>query len=124
MIMTLREVVVSYLPFLSSQASQPEIVLFNPPGHSTRNGPLQSLSPQATQPEMVLFNLYDDWLKTISPYTAFSRLLLILRALHVQPDRTKVVLKPDRTTVTQAHHVWPTLSTQEWMETEVFLAES
>ena len=27
---------------------------------------------KATQPEMVLFNLYDDWLKSISSYTAFS----------------------------------------------------
>jgi len=38
---------------------------------------------KATQPEMVLFNLYDDWLKVNSSYTAFSRLLLILRALFV-----------------------------------------
>ena len=29
---------------------------------------------KATQPEMVLFNLYDDWLKSISSYTAFSGL--------------------------------------------------
>ncbi len=39
---------------------------------------------------MVLFNTYDDWLKTIPSYTAFSRLILILRALHVAMDRTKV----------------------------------
>eukprot|EP00392_Amoebophrya_sp_AT5.2_P007183 g7197.t1 len=74
---------------------------------------------KATQPEMVLFNLYDDWLKTISPYTAFSRLLLILRALRVQADRTKVILRPDKTTITQQHHVWPTLTEQEWMQVEV-----
>ena len=45
---------------------------------------------RATEPQMVLFNIYDDWLKTISSYTAFSRLILILRSLHVSPDRTKV----------------------------------
>ena len=28
---------------------------------------------KATEPQMVLFNLYDDWLRTISSYTAFSR---------------------------------------------------
>ena len=39
----------------------------------------------------VLFNIYDDWLKSISSYTAFSRLVLILRALHVAADRTKMV---------------------------------
>ena len=29
---------------------------------------------------MVLFNIYDDWLKTVSSYTAFLRLVLILRS--------------------------------------------
>ncbi len=69
---------------------------------------------------MVLFNLYDDWLKTISSYTAFSRLILILRALHVNPDRTKVILKPDKTTVTEPHHIWSTLTDEEWVSVEVW----
>lgn len=33
-------------------------------------------------------------LKSISSYTAFSRLILILRALHVNYERTKSILKP------------------------------
>lgn len=74
---------------------------------------------KATEPQMVLFNLYDDWLKTISSYTAFSRLILILRALHVNADRTKVILKPDKTTVTEPHHIWPTLTDEEWVPVEV-----
>ena len=74
---------------------------------------------KATEPQMVLFNLYDDWLKTISSYTAFSRLILILRALHVNADRTKVILKPDKTTITEPHHIWPTLSDEEWVPVEV-----
>ena len=74
---------------------------------------------KATEPQMVLFNLYDDWLKTISSYTAFSRLILILRALHVNPDRTKVILKPDKTTVTEPHHIWSTLTDEEWVSVEV-----
>ena len=49
---------------------------------------------------MVLFNLFDDWLKSISSYTAFSRLILILRALHVNYEKARVILKPDKTTVT------------------------
>lgn len=117
---------------------------------------------RATEPQMVLFNIYDDWLKTISSYTAFSRLILILRSLHVNPDRTKVhfpyqhpiyfhiecirlvlpiqakavdtgnyitfcsfshfphllsiipllqtILRPEKTVITQPHHVWPTLN--------------
>lgn len=80
---------------------------------------LGDLILKATEPQMVLFNLYDDWLKTISSYTAFSRLILILRALHVNTDRTKVVLKPDKTTITEPHHIWPTLTDEEWVRVEV-----
>jgi len=45
---------------------------------------------QATEPVMALFSMYDDWLDTVQSYTAFSRLILILRALHVDQDRAKV----------------------------------
>lgn len=34
---------------------------------------------RASQPQMILANLYDDWLKSVSSYTAFSRLILIVR---------------------------------------------
>jgi pre-mRNA-processing factor 8 len=78
---------------------------------------------RATEPQMVLFNLYDEWLKTISSYTAFSRLILILRALHVNQDKTKLLLRPDKTVVTQEHHIWPTLSDQDWMKVEVQLRD-
>lgn len=78
---------------------------------------------KATEPQMVLFNIYDDWLKTISSYTAFSRLILMLRALHVNPDKTKATLRPDRTVVTQPHHVWPTLTDEQWVKIEVALKD-
>lgn len=78
---------------------------------------------RATEPQMVLFNLYDEWLKTISSYTAFSRLILILRALHVNPDKTKLLLRPDKTVITQAHHIWPTLSDEDWIKVEVQLRD-
>ena len=72
---------------------------------------------------MVLFNLYDDWLKTISSYTAFSRLILILRSMHVNVDKTKIILKPEKTTVTEAHHIWASLSDEEWVGVEVQLKD-
>lgn len=78
---------------------------------------------KANEPQMVLFNLFDDWLKTISSYTAFSRLILILRALHVNNERTKIILKPDKTTITEPHHIWPTLSDDEWIKVEVALKD-
>lgn len=73
---------------------------------------------RATEPQMVLFNLYDDWLKSISSYTAFSRLILILRALHVNQDKTKIILRPDRSVITQDHHIWPTLTDEDWIKVE------
>ena len=78
---------------------------------------------KATEPQMVLFNIYDDWLKTISSYTAFSRLILILRALHVNNDKAKMLLKPDRTIITQPHHVWPDLSDEQWIKVEIALKD-
>ena len=78
---------------------------------------------RATEPQMVLFNLYDEWLKSISSYTAFSRLILILRALHVNQDKTKLILRPDKTVITQDHHIWPTLADEEWMKVETQLRD-
>ncbi|CAL9773912.1 unnamed protein product [Musa acuminata subsp. burmannicoides] len=78
---------------------------------------------KATEPQMVLFNIYDDWLKTISSYTAFSRLVLILRALHVNNEKAKMLLKPDKTVITQPHHIWPSLTDDEWMKVEVALRD-
>ncbi|KAI1752440.1 pre-mRNA processing splicing factor 8 [Xylaria castorea] len=78
---------------------------------------------RATEPQMVLFNLYDEWLKSISSYTAFSRLVLILRALHVNPDKTKLILRPDKTVITQMHHIWPTLPDEEWVKVETQLRD-
>merc|ERR1712072_1471399 len=78
---------------------------------------------KATEPQMVLFNIYDDWLKSISSYTAFSRLILILRALHVSMEKTKMILKPDKSTITEPHHVWPSLNDEEWIKVEVALRD-
>ncbi|KAI9804824.1 MAG: Pre-mRNA-processing-splicing factor 8 [Sarcosagium campestre] len=78
---------------------------------------------RATEPQMVLFNLYDDWLKSISSYTAFSRLILILRALHVNTDKTKLLLRPDKSVITQEHHIWPNLSDEKWITVEVQLRD-
>ena len=82
---------------------------------------LGDLILKATEPQMVLFNLYDDWLNSISSHTAFSRLILILRALHVNHEKSKIILKPDKTTTTQSHHIWPSLTDEEWIKVEVEL---
>lgn len=76
---------------------------------------------KATEPKMMLFCLYDDWLSTISPYTAFSRLILILRALHVSNEKASIILKPDKSTITLKQHVWPNLTDEQWVQVEVSL---
>ncbi|KAF8194228.1 NUC071 domain-containing protein [Pholiota molesta] len=78
---------------------------------------------RATQPQMVLFSLYDDWLKSISSYTAFSRLILLLRGLHVNNEKAKIILHPDKSTITEPHFVWPTLSDEEWIKVEIAMKE-
>ena len=78
---------------------------------------------RATEPQMVLFNIFDDWLKTISSYTAFSRLILILRGLHVNVDKVKIILRPDNSVITEPHHVWPTLTDEQWIKVEVALKD-
>lgn len=84
---------------------------------------LGDLILRATEPQMVLFNIYDDWLKTISSYTAFSRLILILRGLHVNVDKVKQILRPDTGVVTEPHHIWPTLTDGQWIKVEVSLKD-
>ncbi|ESQ55973.1 hypothetical protein EUTSA_v10024184mg [Eutrema salsugineum] len=74
---------------------------------------------KATEPRMFLFNIYDDWLTSISSYTAFSRLILILRALHVSNEKAKMLLKPDKSVVTETHHIWPSLTNDQWIKVEV-----
>jgi len=78
---------------------------------------------RATEPQMCLFNIFDDWLKSISSYTAFSRLILILRGLHVHVDKVKMVLRPDNSIVTEPHHIWPTLTDEQWIKVEVALKD-
>ena len=72
---------------------------------------------RATEPQMMLFSLFDDWLLRISSFTAFSRLVLLLRALHVDGEGAKgVLLRPG--IPTEAHHLWPSFSDVQWIEVE------
>lgn len=52
---------------------------------------LGDLILKATEPQMALFNMYDDWLKTISSYTAFSRVILIMRGMHISKFYLRVL---------------------------------
>ena len=65
----------------------------------------------------------DDWLKSISSYTAFSRLILLLRGLHVNNEKAKIILHPDKSTITEPHFVWPSLTDEEWIKVEVAMKD-
>ncbi|EGW33924.1 uncharacterized protein SPAPADRAFT_133535 [Spathaspora passalidarum NRRL Y-27907] len=79
---------------------------------------LNEIVLKASEPQMVLFNFYDDWLKTISPYTAFSRVILILRAMNIDQETTNRILQPDASIIVQDHHIWPSLSDETWIDVE------
>eukprot|EP00746_Dinoflagellata_sp_MGD_P153981 gnl/MRDRNA2_/MRDRNA2_84578_c0_seq1.p1 gnl/MRDRNA2_/MRDRNA2_84578_c0~~gnl/MRDRNA2_/MRDRNA2_84578_c0_seq1.p1 ORF type:complete len:2332 (+),score=9.13 gnl/MRDRNA2_/MRDRNA2_84578_c0_seq1:810-6998(+) len=78
---------------------------------------------KATEPKMLLYSIYDDWLRSISAYTAFSRLVLILRSLHVSVDKARVLLRPERSVIVEKYHLWPTLSDRQWIAVEQTLRD-
>lgn len=78
---------------------------------------------KAGEPQMMLFNFYDDWLSSISSYTAFSRVILILRALGISQERTNMILRPDSSVITQSHHIWPSLTDEQWIDVETQLRD-
>ena len=47
--------------------------------------------------------------------------MLILRALSLNYQRTKTLLKPDQDTITKRGQVWPSLTPEEWQDVEVAL---
>lgn len=53
----------------------------------------------------------------------FQFVYLFFRALHVNNDRTKVLLKPEKTTLTEPHHIWPSLDAEQWIKVEVTLKD-
>lgn len=94
-----------------------------PFNHVLKVSKLGDIVASATEPQMVLFNLYDDWLDKVSAYTAFSRVLLILRAMGIHPELTKRILRPDATIITEDHHIWPSFSEDQWINAETQLRD-
>jgi pre-mRNA-processing factor 8 len=43
--------------------------------------------------------------------------------MHINPDKTKVILKPDKTITTEPHHIWPTLVEEQWLKAEIALKD-
>lgn len=84
---------------------------------------LADLVIHSSEPKMVLFNLYDDWLETVSPYTAFSRLMLIMRALQVGKNKAWDILRPSASVITAPDHLWPSHEPDDWKKIELKLKD-
>ncbi|KAI3402314.2 PRP8 [Candida oxycetoniae] len=78
---------------------------------------------RANEPRMYLFNFYDDWLQSNSPYTAFSRVILILRALTVDATSANHILWDQHTEQAEPHRIWPALTNEQWIEREAKLRD-
>ena len=84
---------------------------------------LSDIVLKANEPQMVLFNMYDDWLESISSYTAFSRLVLLLRALKANEESAKNILFQDPTIRIEENHLWPSFSDDQWIEVETSMRD-
>lgn len=107
---------VHMLDFPNVSIRQSELRL--PFGHALKNEKLGDIVLRASEPQMILFNLYDDWLDRVSSYTAFTRVILILRALGISQERCNLILRPDPTIITQENHIWPTFTDEQWIDVE------
>jgi pre-mRNA-processing factor 8 len=41
----------------------------------------------------------------------------------VNNEKAKMLLKPDKTIVTEPHHIWPTLNDEQWLKVECGLRD-
>lgn len=76
---------------------------------------------KATEPKMITCNLYDDWTESVNSFTAFIRLILIFRSIHINQEKAKIILKPDKNVVTLDKHLWPNLTPEQWINAEIEL---
>jgi pre-mRNA-processing factor 8 len=76
-----------------------------------------SLVNHAESSSLHVFDLYSNWLNSVTSYTAFSRLCLRLRALHVNPNEANAATKHEANNAL----VWIEDSDEEWIQAETRL---
>lgn len=72
--------------------------------------------------ETIFFNLYDNWCNTVSPFTAFSRLVLILRGCDVDEKKMKKILGTSLDLI-EKEFFWPKFNDKEWIENEILIKD-
>lgn len=88
-----------------------------------KNDKLLNLINTSKESQMALFNIYDDWTTSCSSFTAFNRLIVLLRSLQINSEKTKMIIKPDSSIEIQENHLWPSLSDDQWRTVEGQLAD-
>nr|BAS01665.1 splicing factor PRP8 [Lotharella vacuolata] len=68
--------------------------------------------------KLVIINLYDDWLKTISSYTAFSRLIIILKAMHINYKKVIQSLNIIQENSRDNRNFWNKFDIDDWISFE------
>jgi len=69
-----------------------------------------------------LFNLYDNWLESISSFTAFSRLILILKSIEINLEIIKEIVG-DFFKNFSSNTFWPPFHDEEWVKVEITLKD-
>lgn len=72
--------------------------------------------------QTIFFNLYDNWINTVSPFTAFSRLVLILRGFEVDEKKMKKILGISLNLI-EKDRFWPIFNDKEWIENEIIIKD-
>nr|UXY88510.1 splicing factor Prp8 [Cryptomonas curvata] len=73
---------------------------------------------------LLIFNVYDDWLESISSFTAFSRLLLILKALKINFEEVQTIFNQFRQSDKENNnYFWPNISDRKWVKLEIILKD-
>jgi pre-mRNA-processing factor 8 len=73
---------------------------------------------------LLIFNLYDDWLESISSFTAFSRLILILKAIKINFKEVKTIFNQFKTSsMENSNRIWPNIRDEKWVKLEITLKD-
>ena len=73
----------------------------------------------STCSKMIIFLLYDDWLDSISRFTAFSRIVLILKGLENDFEYIRNIFGDFN--FSSQLTFWPKYSDQKWIEIEILI---
>nr|UXY87508.1 splicing factor Prp8 [Cryptomonas sp.] len=76
----------------------------------------------ASHNSLVLYNIYDNWLDSVSSFTAFSRLLLILKCIDINMEKIETIFN-EFEHKDQIGYFWPKFPDEKWIKIEIILKD-